>query len=160
VRRAAIALAAFALLATPAGCDLSDDDDEQPRAAAPRKQDPLRTPEGRIIRDWLMALERSDYGQAATYFAPGAIVDQGRPIRLPDAAAARFFNASLPCRADLIRLRDEGAKVLASFRLRHGPGGPCEGVVQVRFTIKRGRFTEWRQLVEPEPPSPDTGPVV
>ena len=49
------------------------------------------------------------------------------PFRLPNSAAARIFNEGLPCHADLIALEDEGAKVLATFRLRAGPGGPCDG---------------------------------
>ena len=99
-----------------------------------------------MIRDWLMAVKRGDYGQAADFFAPGAIIDQGRPFRLPDAAAARIFNAGLPCGADLVELEDEGTQVLATFRLGARPGGPCRGRVQVRYTIEDGKFTEWRQL--------------
>ena len=55
------------------------------------------------------AVAHGDFGQAATFFAPGAIIDQGRPFRLPDRAAARIFNAGLPCHAELIALDDEGA---------------------------------------------------
>jgi hypothetical protein len=44
--------------------------------------------------------------------------------------------------------------VLATFKLRKGPGGPCSGLVKVRYTIEKGKFTEWRQL--PESPG---GPV-
>ena len=153
MRSAALTLVALALMA---GCD--DDASEPAPAPRPQVQQGLRSPEGLMIRDWLMAVKRGDYGQAATFFAPGAIIDQGRPFRLPDAAAARIFNAGLPCGADLVALDDEGAKVLATFRLGPGPGGPCRGRVQVRYTIKGGRFTEWRQLGT-EPPD-DTGPVV
>ena len=147
----AVVLVALSLLA---GCD---EDDEQ-RPPPPRPETGLRSPEGLMIRDWLMAVKRADYGLAATFFAPGAIIDQGRPFRLETRAAARLFNAGLPCHADLIELEDEGAKVLATFRLTPGPGGPCEGRVKVRYTIVDGRFTEWRQLpgTEPEP----SGPVV
>jgi hypothetical protein len=147
-RRAALAVVALALAA--AGCDDS---------AAPRSepQTGLRSAEGVMIRDWLMAVRHGDFGQAATFFAPGAIIDQGRPFQLRNRAAARQFNATLPCHADLIALRDEGAKVLATFRLTPGPGGPCRGRVQVRYTIVDGQFTEWRQLdTEPAP----EGPVV
>jgi hypothetical protein len=111
-----------------------------------------------MIRDWLMAVEHYDFGRAASFFAPGAIIDQGRPIRLPNAAAARIWNERLPCHADLIALRHEGVKVLATFSLRAGPGGPCDGEVKVRYTIKHGKFTEWRQL--PGPQSAPTGPTV
>jgi hypothetical protein len=155
VRRAALALALIAL-ALLAGCD----DDESDTRRAPRPETGLRSPEGVMIRDWLMAVKHGDYGQAATFFAPGAIIDQGHPFRLPDAAAARIFNAGLPCHADLIALDVEGdRKVLATFRLTPGPGGPCRGRVQVRYTIVNGKFTEWRQLPSGEPAAPE-GPVV
>jgi hypothetical protein len=153
VRRAAL-LTALAL-ALVAGCD----EDDPPRPAPkPEPAEGLRSPEGRMIRDWLLAVKRGDYGQAATFFAPGAIIDQGRPFRLPNAAAARIFNAGLPCHADLVGLEDEGAEVLATFRLSPGPGGPCRGRVQVRYTIVGGRFKEWRQLGTEEPA--EQGPVV
>ena len=112
----------------------------------------------RVVGDWVRALNDGDYERAAGFFARGAIVDQGRPIRLRNRAAARIFNATLPCRADLVDVEDEpGPRALASFRLRAGPGGPCEGSARVRVTIENGRFTEWRQL--PQAPEP-SGPVV
>ena len=140
-----VALAAFG------GCDSGSDSEPKsqtpPRAESGPGGPGTRSNEGRVIRDWLMALERSDYAQAATYFAPGALIDQGRPFRLRNRSAARIFNATLPCRARLVKLEDEGAKVLAAFRLSAGPGGPCAGVVQVRFTFNgKGKFSEWRQL--------------
>jgi hypothetical protein len=115
--------------------------------------EPLRPPvqrgaayEERVIRGWLLALQRDDYDGAAYYFAPGALIDQGDPYRLRGRTGARIFNASLPCRADLAGVEDEpGPRMLASFRLRRGPGGPCSGIVKVRFTIRKGKFTEWRQ---------------
>ena len=151
MRRVALTLAAVALLA--AGCD-DDSDAPQPQ---PQRDTGLGSAEGVMIRDWLMSVQHGDFGRAATFFAPGAIIDQGRPYRLRNRAAARLFNATLPCHADLIALRDEGSNVLATFRLTPGPGGPCRGRVQVRYTIVGGRFTEWRQLdTEPAP----EGPVV
>jgi SnoaL-like protein len=139
---ALIALAAVLLI----GCD----DDARPQA---KPKTGVRSSEGVLIRDWLRAVSHGDFGQAATFFAPGAIIDQGRPYRLRDRAAARLFNATLPCHADLVALEDEGAKVLATFRLTPGPGDPCRGRVQVRYTIVDGKFTEWRQL-----PSGDQAP--
>jgi hypothetical protein len=129
-------------LAVLAGCD-SDSADPP----APMKPDPLHSYDGRVIRGWLLALDRQDYGQAAYYFAPNALIDQGNgPIRLRTQDEAFAFNASLPCRADLIRLKGGGAHVLATFRLRAGPGGGCSGLVKVRYTIRNGKFTAWRQL--------------
>jgi hypothetical protein len=143
VRRAALALLTLALIA-PAGCDSSPD--------PPKKPDPLHSYDGRVIRGWLLSLERQDYEQAAYYFAPNALIDQGHPFRLKTKAEAFVFNASLPCRADLIRLKGGGHAhhVLATFKLREGPGGPCSGLTRVRYTIRNGKFTEWRQLAEPE----------
>jgi hypothetical protein len=160
-----VVLAAVAALAAVAILDGGDDDDGETAGA---KALPPPTQRGaayekRVIRGWLLALNRDDYVGAADYFAVGAIIDQGDPFRLPSPAAARIFNAGLPCRADLAGVKDEpGPRSLASFRLRDGPGGPCSGMVKVRFTIREGKFTEWRQLPEePEPPeAPDSvGPV-
>ena len=151
MRRAAVALVALALVV---GCN----DDPQTRQPAPEQG--VSSPEGVMIRDWLMAVKHGDYGRAATFFAPGAIIDQGRPFRLPNAAAARIFNAGLPCHADLIELEDEGARVLATFSLRAGPGGPCDGEVKVRYTIKQGKFTEWRQVPRGDGQTAPLGPAV
>ena len=127
-------------LAVLAGCDSESPD------RVHVKPDPLHSYNGRVIRGWLLSLERYDYEQAAYYFAPGALIDQGRPYRLRTPEQAIGFNASLPCRADLVRLRGGGAHVLATFRIRAGPGGGCSGLVKVRYTIRKGKFTEWRQL--------------
>ena len=146
MRPLVVALTVLAL----AGCTSSSDD---PPAQTP---DPLHTYNGRVIRGWLLSLERQDYEQAAYYFAPNALIDQGHPYRLKTKSEAFSFNAGLPCRADLIRLQGGGHAhhVLATFKLREGPGGPCSGLTRVRYTIEKGKFTEWRQL----PDSPN-GPV-
>ena len=157
MRRTALVAVALALLA--AGCD--DSQQPRPAAQAPAAREGLRSPEGVMIRDWLMSVQHGDFGRAATFFAPGAIIDQGDPYRLRNRAAARLFNATLPCHADLIALTQEtSAKVLATFSLRAGPGGPCRGEVRVRYTIKHGKFTEWRQLPEREGEPSVTGPAV
>ena len=80
-----------------------------------------------MIRGLLLALERMDYDGAAYYFARGAIIDQGEPYPLEGpvgGAGLQLF--SLPCRADLAGVRDEGRTVLASFRLRRGTRGPLQ----------------------------------
>src|SRR4051794_16426981 len=143
MRRLCIAVFVLAL----AGCS-SDSPDP------PAKPDPLHTYNGRVIRGWLLSLEREDYGQAAYYFAANALIDQGHPYRLKTQSDAVAFNAALPCRADLIRMAGGGRShhVLATFRLRRGPGGRCSGLTRVRYTIRNGKFTEWRQLPEPEGP--------
>ena len=131
------------------GCNSSSDEPVE-------RPDPLHTYNGRVIRGWLLSLERQDYEQAAYYFAPNALIDQGRPYRLRTKSDAFAFNAGLPCRADLIRLTGGGHAhhVLATFRLRAGPGGPCSGLTRVRYTIQKGKFTAWRQLPD-EPSGPE-----
>ena len=147
--RPAGTVASLVALAALAGCNDSP----------PDRPDPLHSYDGRVIRGWLLSLERQDYEQAAYYFAPNALIDQGHPFRLHTKDDAVGFNASLPCRADLIDLKGRGAHVLATFRLREGPGGGCSGLVKVRYTIRKGKFTEWRQLpnIRPRPaPSEET----
>ena len=78
-------------------------------------------------------------------------------MRLGDRDAAIAFNRSLPCKADVTDVEDEGDTVLAAFRLRDGPGGPCDGAARVRFRFRDGKFSEWRQLAEPAQPE---GPTV
>jgi hypothetical protein len=141
------------LLVALAGCE----DDPDPEPLPPPTQRGAAYEE-RVIRGWLLALQRDDYDGAAYYFAPRALIDQGDPYRLRGRSAARIFNASLPCRAELAGVEDEpGPRMLASFSLRRGPGGPCSGIVKVRFTISKGKFTEWRQL--PQQPEEPEGPA-
>jgi hypothetical protein len=149
MRRLCIAVLLLAL----AGCNSSPPERADP---TPAKRDPLHSYDGRVIRGWLLSLERMDYEQAAYYFAPNALIDQGHPYRLRTSDDAVAFNASLPCRADLIDLKGSGAHVLATFRIRAGPGGPCSGLVKVRYTIREGKFTAWRQLpnIRPKPAMP------
>jgi SnoaL-like domain len=134
-------MAVVALLAVLAGCDSGSSDEHG-----------TKTDEGRLIRDWLMALNNGDYGHAADFFAPRALVDQGIPYRLPGRAAARLFNSGLPCRGELVEVEDEGERVLATFRLRNGPGGSCDGFVMVRFAFRDGRFSEFIQLEQERRP--------
>ena len=140
--RPAHLIALVALLAVLAGCDSGSSNEHG-----------TKTDEGRLIRDWLMALNNGDYNHAADFFAPRALVDQGIPYRLRGRAAAKLFNSGLPCRGELVEVDDEGERVLATFRLRDGPGGSCDGFVKVRFAFRHGRFSEFRQLEqEPAPP--------
>jgi len=95
-------------------------------------------------------LNAGDYRRAASFFAEGAIIEQGGEIRLRDRAAAIAFNRSLPCRATVTEVEDEKETVLATFRLRQGDGPEqvCGGIARVRFKFKDGKFSEWRQLAE------------
>ena len=68
-------LTALALVLIALGCDSASSDPK------PKKPDPLHTYEGRVIRGWLLSLERQDYDQAAYYFAPGAISTSASAVR-------------------------------------------------------------------------------
>ncbi|HKF81160.1 MAG TPA: nuclear transport factor 2 family protein [Thermoleophilaceae bacterium] len=138
MRRAAV-IGALALLL--GGCGGSD-------------RPPPKQTDKEVIGGWIAALNAGDYVAAASYFAKDAVVEQSEEFRLRTREAAEEFNRSLPCTANLTDVKDEGKTTLAAFRLRAGPGGPCHGRARVRFTIRHGKFTEWRQLPEPEP-----GPV-
>ena len=141
-----MAIAAVAL----AGCN-SDSEDEA-RTTPPKR--PAEAGYARLIRDWSKAINAERYDRAASFFAPGAIVDQGREFRLENRRGAVLFNSTLPCKADVTDVDGEGDNLLAAFRLRDGPGGKCEGAARVRFRFRNGKFTEWRQLPESEA-SPD-----
>ena len=138
--------AALLALVALAGCGSEAQRKPVPAAGAAASDEQL-------IRGWSRAINAGDYPKAASYFARNAVVEQVREHRLKGRAAAIEFNSGLPCRADVTGVRDEGRTSLASFRLKRGPGGPCKGSARVRFTIRRGKFSEWRQLLElPAPP--------
>ena len=120
----------------------------------PAPPKPKTSSEEKLIQAWIAALQVSDYKRAASFFARGAIVDQGFPDRLESRAEAIEFNRTLPCRAELTEAEDEGATTLATFQLYDGPGGPCTGSVRVRFSILHRKFEVFRQL--PDSPADDT----
>jgi hypothetical protein len=138
-------LAAATALAL-AGCGGSDEPETVARTA-PR---PSPTGDEAVIRGWISALNSGNYGRAASYFVPRALIEQGGvTVRLEDLEAAEDFNRSLPCQADLTDTKDEGATTLGAFRLR---GRRCDapgGGARVRFRIRAGKIAEWRQLPEP-----------
>jgi hypothetical protein len=138
------------------GCSFGGDEEEPKRSRAPEpvpKAKPGEPKEAKSIREWSAALNAGKYDEAAAYFAPNAVVEQTAEVRLRDRAAAIAFNKSLPCRADVTDVDDEGRTIIAAFRLRDGPGGRCQGGrARVRFRFKDGKFSEWRQLTEPAPP--------
>lgn len=159
---AATALVALGL--TAGGCSLGGDDEGDKAAGGggaatatgPEmpggKVKPGEPPEAAAIRGWSDALNARKFDRAASYFARDAIVEQGQPIRLSDRSAAVAFNKSLPCRATVTDVKDEGRTVVAAFRLRpgRGPKRTCDSSARVRFKFSGNKFTEWRQLVEPD----------
>lgn len=122
-----------------------------PPDARPRPGEPEQAQQ---IRAWSIANNAGRFDRAAAYFAPGAIVEQVTESRLPDREAAIAFNKSLPCRAEVTDVKEEGDSFVAAFELSAGRGGgpSCDGNARVRFRFRDGRFSEWRQLAEPAAP--------
>ncbi len=130
-------LAVAVLLGALAGCGV-EERTEDPEAA---------------IRGWSRAVNAGDYERAGAFFAPDAVVEQLEETRLRTPDDAARFSASLPCRADVIRIEPEERASVATFRLREGrEGGPCRGDAKVRFAVRDGKLTEWRQLPQAPPP--------
>jgi hypothetical protein len=161
--RAAVALLLVAAAVGYAGWSILDSGDgKQSEERLGTEQAPAaplrRSPEERVIRAWLEALNAGEFERAGGFFARGAVVEQIGETRLRTRAAAIAFNRSLPCRGDLTDVDDQGRTVLGAFRLREGRGGRCAagGFARVRFLIRDGKIREWRQLLETEAPG---GPV-
>jgi hypothetical protein len=159
-------LTLIAAVATLSGCSVgggSNDSEGDAREPTTARDIRKGLTEENVIRGWLTALKLGDYRAAGDFFARDALIQQTQRYRLHTRREAIAFNLSLPCRADLTDLVDEGRRSLATFRLRDGPGGPCSGVAKVRVLIREGRFYEWVQLpivppdAEPEP-GPDRAP--
>ena len=112
---------------------------------------PREDPEA-VIRGWSRATNAGDYDRAGAFFAPNAVVAQVEDMRLRGPADGARFSASLPCEADVTRVAAEGRTWLATFRLRDGTTR-CTGTAEVRFAVRDGKLTEWRQLPPPPPPS-------
>ena len=62
----------------------------------------------RPIRGWSEALNAERFDRAASFFARDAIVQQGLPSGWRTAATAVAFNRSLPCKAAVTDVKDEG----------------------------------------------------
>jgi hypothetical protein len=103
-----------------------------------------------VIRGWSRAVNAGDYDRAGAFFARNAVVEQVEEIRLEGPADGARFSASLPCRADVTRPVAEQRPSLAIFRLRNGRSR-CSGPAEVRFAVRDGKLTEWRQLPPPPP---------
>jgi hypothetical protein len=109
---------------------------------------PIHKGDEAVIRGWNKAVDAGDYGRAATFFAPKAVVIQGYALPLLTHRDATVWNSGLPCRADITSIHGEGDMTVAAFHLREGPGHRCTegGDAQVSFTIRHGLIILWRQL--------------
>jgi hypothetical protein len=112
-----------------------------------------------VLREWSAAVNDADYERAASLFAEGAEVVQGPRVRVFDTSEeARRWNASLPCRARIVRAREDGDTVDATFLLRDRADVPCDApgaVARVVARVEDGKIVLWHQVdsatAEPEP---------
>lgn len=146
----ALAAAGLAALAV-AGC--GGGGGAERGSTAPPRGEPAA--EAKAIRGWITVLNAGNHDQAADFFAPGAIIEQGRIAKLRTHSDAVAFNRSLPCKATVTDVEKDGQVVVAAFKLRPGPGAreSCGGNgVRVRFRFRGGKFSEWRQVPEEADP--------
>jgi ketosteroid isomerase-like protein/predicted small lipoprotein YifL len=175
-RRAAVALAAFGLLA---GCGSSGPDyalktpppivragpiatkapKSKPKPGQPhpsqRDAERLRP----VLAGWAAALRRGDPDRAARYFAVPAIVAQSMTVQLQTREQVRKFNDELPCGAKLLEVQHDGRYIVGTFRLTQRAGHTCTAageLARVAFVIRAHHFTEWRQV--PDTPGASPGP--
>ncbi len=159
-----------ALLLGLAGCGGGGDADaggsdraRTPAAAvrdARRRHDPgrrsTRTPCA-SVRAWADTLRSGDVRGAARYFAIPSLVSNGTsPIKLESRVAARFFNRSLPCGAELIDTEPAPhGFLIATFRLTERPGpGQCGTgtgeTARTAFRVRDAHITDWLRVQDVE----------
>src|SRR5262245_36135485 len=112
----------IAVVTTLSGCSISGGSSKDKDAGTPQR---ITEPQHRrsltdenVVRGWLTALKLGDYRAAADFFASDALIQQSRRYRLHTRSQALAFNLSLPCRADLTKIVDEGDRSLATFKLK------------------------------------------
>jgi hypothetical protein len=148
VRRAALVAAAVAALAI-GGCGGCGGTHHK---AATAPSDRALADEA-TVRLWAGAVYDGHFARAASFFAPGAIVQQFGTRTLRSRRQALAFNRGLTCRPTVRAIRHEGTgTLLVTFNLGPGPRGGCTsgGTVRVRFFLRRGLIEGWHQL--PDPP--------
>jgi hypothetical protein len=142
-RRSAVLFATIAAMALMA-CDSDGESADVPGGADPESAS--------VIDEWATTLAAGDVEAAAELFAiPSVAQNGGLEIEIETADDARFFNASLPCGAELTRAEAEGELTIATFVLKERPGpGSCgEGTgmtAKTAFVIEDGEIVEWRRI--------------
>ena len=153
--RAALLTLLFALLA--AGCGGSSG--EGPSIGDTGGADPEDV---EVIESWSDSLREGELVEAAKLFRIPSIVQNGtRPLELDTEQKVLFFNASLPCGAELTETQQRNDYVIATFELTERPGaGECgTGVgilARTAFKIEDGLIVEWRRV--PNVPGSEQAP--
>jgi hypothetical protein len=169
-RRGACTLVVLAFGAAGCGSDGSDPKRAQatprPKTTATPAQGgskPASKSDDAVIRGWADALRAGHVSEASRYFAIPSVVSNGTPpVSLRSRSDVEFFNAALPCGANVTRTVDTGVFVVATFVLTERPGaGSCGsgvgGKAATAFMISKGKIVQWRRVVEGEP-EPDPAP--
>lgn len=111
-----------------------------------------------VLRAWSRAVNEGDYERAGSLFAEDAEVVQGaRVLVFETAEEARRWNAALPCRARIVRAREDGDRVEASFLLRDRADVPCDAPgasARVVARVEDGKIVLWHQIDSPRNPEP------
>lgn len=114
---------------------------------------PNATGDAAVVKRWSDAVRTRDYRTAAALFALPSTIENGVTVRATKRADVDIFNRSLSCGSVLTGTAPAGGnRLLATFKLVRGPGGPCKGKAQVRLRIEDGRITEWIRIDSGPPP--------
>ncbi|MFL5893642.1 MAG: hypothetical protein ACJ76Z_00850 [Thermoleophilaceae bacterium] len=132
----------------------------QHRATAPPKEStphlrPAPDSEVAVVRAWSDSLRAGRVKKASSYFALPAIVQNGGdPLTLRTRFAVRYFNASLPCGARVVRgVTAGGHYIIVTFRLTErkgvtpGCGSGTGQLAATAFAFRHGKISEWRRVI-------------
>jgi hypothetical protein len=109
-----------------------------------------------VARHWVDALRAGDEGEAASYFALPALVQNAGPLyKLTTRKAVRAFNHSLPCGARFVSAVAGDRYTIVTFELTERPHSPAPcGATGERaataFRFRHGKISEWRRVIPPE----------
>jgi len=123
--------------------------------------DPAQT---RVIRAWSDALRAGDVAGASAVWAVPSKVQNGTPVlTLPDRAAVRLFNGSLPCGSIVIAAGGAAHDfTIAEVHLTQRKGASCDAkpgaTARTAIRVRDGRIVEWYRLPD-DPDAPGLQPL-
>ncbi len=98
----------------------------------------------RVVRAWLAAMNAGDNERAASFFAPGATVTEGRRVSVLNTRdEAVVFNESISCGREVRALIRTGNAVAISATLKKRPGAGCANPgtrVNPSATVRNGKI--------------------
>ncbi len=123
--------------------------------------DPAHT---KVIRAWSDALRAGDVAAASAVWAVPSKVQNGTPVlKLPDRAAVRLFNGSLPCGSIVIAAGGAtNGFTIAEVHLTQRKGARCDAepgaTARTAIRVRGGRIVEWYRLPD-DPDAPGLQPL-